>query len=112
MSPGYTLFVLTLCTAEEVVVNRLIEAYWKPLSSVAQSFQAQTVLPTTYRPAEVGAPGLRASVQLRALWPLDSRYSVTVRPTSTNRSEVLTATASTLPCTRRTRRTAPLGLAS
>src|ERR1700689_5371807 len=99
MSPGYTLFEATLCTTAEPVVNRLRDAYWKPLSSLAQSVQAQTVLPDSSRPAEVGAGGGRASVQLRTRWWFDRLYSVTVRPTSTNRSDVLAATASTVPRT-------------
>ncbi len=101
MSPGNALLVLTLCTVPDEVLNLLTFAGSSPLSSVAQSVDAQTVLPTANRPAEVGLLAL-ASDQCRSSMPFDSRYPVTVRPTSTNNSVLFAATANTCPLACRT----------
>src|ERR1700722_7858379 len=101
MSPGKALLALTLCTIPDEVLNLLTFAGSSPLSSVAQSVDAQTVLPTANRPAEVGLMAL-ASAQCRSTLCVDNLYPVTVRPTSTNSSVLLAATANTCPLACRT----------
>jgi hypothetical protein len=70
MSAGYALLTLTRWTVGDDRLNRSTFAYSKPLWSVAQSVNAQTVVPTVYSPAEV-IVSMLGSVHVRSRWPLD-----------------------------------------
>ena len=70
MSAGYALLALTRWTVGDDKLSRSIFAYSKPLWSVAQSVNVQTVVPTRYSPAEVTVAML-GSVQVRSRWPSD-----------------------------------------
>src|ERR1700722_5877271 len=103
MSPGKALLALTLCTVPDEVLNLLTFAGSSPLWSVAQSVDAQTVLPTANRPPDVrllGAGGGLLGVA-GAHWPRSFFFCrfcpVAVRPTSTNSSVLFAATANTCP---------------